>query len=67
MAVPPAQPWVTSVSGSPQYATGSPSAVSSMLVIVVPSGDPQVVREAHVTAYHVLWELVHVFLEARVV
>ncbi len=33
-------------------------------VIVVPSRDPQVVREAHVTAYHVLWELVHVFLDA---
>lgn len=32
-------------------------------VIVVPSGDPTVVREGHVTAYHVLWELVHVFLE----
>jgi D-sedoheptulose 7-phosphate isomerase len=33
-------------------------------VIVVPSADPRVVREAHVTAYHVLWELVHVFLDA---
>ncbi len=33
-------------------------------VIVVPSTDPQVVREAHVTVYHVLWELVHVFLDA---
>jgi D-sedoheptulose 7-phosphate isomerase len=32
-------------------------------VIVVASGDPTVVREGHVTAYHVLWELVHVFLE----
>jgi D-sedoheptulose 7-phosphate isomerase len=32
-------------------------------VIVVPSGDPHVVKEVHVTAYHVLWELVHVFLE----
>jgi D-sedoheptulose 7-phosphate isomerase len=31
------------------------------------AGDPQVVREGHVTAYHVLWELVHVFLEAGVV
>ncbi|WP_214370331.1 SIS domain-containing protein [Pseudonocardia sp. H11422] len=33
-------------------------------VIVVPSEDPRVVREAQVTAYHVLWELVHVFLDA---
>ena len=33
-------------------------------VIVVHSADPRVVREAHVTAYHVLWELVHVFLDA---
>ncbi len=32
--------------------------------IVVPSTDTRVVREAHVTAYHVLWELVHVFLDA---
>jgi D-sedoheptulose 7-phosphate isomerase len=31
--------------------------------IVVPSDDPRVVKEVHVTAYHVLWELVHVFLE----
>jgi D-sedoheptulose 7-phosphate isomerase len=32
-------------------------------VIVARSADPQVVKEIHVTAYHVLWELVHVFLE----
>jgi D-sedoheptulose 7-phosphate isomerase len=31
--------------------------------IVVPSDDPLVVKEVHVTAYHVLWELVHVFFE----
>lgn len=31
-------------------------------LVVVRSTDPRVVREAHVTAYHVLWELVHVFL-----
>ncbi len=30
---------------------------------VVPSGDPVVVQEVHETAYHVLWELVHVFFE----
>src|SRR4051794_2768953 len=27
------------------------------------SPDPRVVKEVHVTTYHVLWELVHVFLE----
>lgn len=27
------------------------------------SADPLVVKEMHVTTYHVLWELVHVFLE----
>ena len=31
--------------------------------IVVPSDDPRVVKEVHVTTYHVLWELVHVFFE----
>jgi D-sedoheptulose 7-phosphate isomerase len=30
---------------------------------VVRSDDPLVVKEVHVTTYHVLWELVHVFLE----
>jgi D-sedoheptulose 7-phosphate isomerase len=29
----------------------------------VPSDDPLVVKEVHVTAYHVLWELVHVFFD----
>ena len=32
-------------------------------LVTVPSDDPRVVKEVHVTAYHVLWELVHVFLE----
>ncbi len=32
-------------------------------LIVVRSDDPCVVKEAHVTVYHILWELVHVFLE----
>jgi D-sedoheptulose 7-phosphate isomerase len=32
-------------------------------VLVTPSADPRVVKELHVTAYHVLWELVHVFFE----
>lgn len=32
--------------------------------LVVGSDDPLVVKEGHVTAYHLLWELVHVFLDA---
>ncbi|SFK18246.1 D-sedoheptulose 7-phosphate isomerase [Streptosporangium canum] len=32
-------------------------------VLTVASDDPAVVKEIHVTAYHVLWELVHVFYE----
>src|SRR5574341_1901553 len=32
-------------------------------VIVVRSWEPRVVKEVHVTAYHILWELVHVFVE----
>ena len=32
-------------------------------VLVAGSDDPLVVKEIHVTAYHLLWELTHVFLE----
>ena len=32
-------------------------------LLLIPSADPRVVKELQVTAYHVLWELVHVFLE----
>ena len=32
--------------------------------LVVRSGDPLVVKEGHVTAYHLLWELVHVFFDS---
>jgi D-sedoheptulose 7-phosphate isomerase len=32
-------------------------------VFVAPSDDACVVKELHVTIYHVLWELVHVFFE----
>ena len=31
----------------------------------IPSGDPHIVKEGHVTAYHLLWELVHVFFDAQ--
>ena len=33
-------------------------------VLVVRSDDPLVVKEGHVTAYHLLWELVHVFFDS---
>ncbi|MET8862326.1 SIS domain-containing protein [Nonomuraea sp. NPDC004580] len=36
-------------------------------VVVVRSGDPLVVKEVHMTIYHVLWELVHVFYELEAV
>jgi D-sedoheptulose 7-phosphate isomerase len=42
-------------------AIGASPAVNHLLV--ARSGDPRVVKETHVTMYHVLWELVHVFLE----
>ncbi|HEU4913007.1 MAG TPA: SIS domain-containing protein [Actinomycetes bacterium] len=32
-------------------------------LVVTGTEDPRIVKEMHVTAYHVLWELVHVFLE----
>ncbi len=32
-------------------------------VLVAHSSDPRVVKEMHVTLYHILWELVHVFFE----
>nr|WP_211244199.1 SIS domain-containing protein [Actinospica robiniae] len=32
-------------------------------VLLARSDDSRVVKEVHVTAYHILWELVHVFLE----
>jgi D-sedoheptulose 7-phosphate isomerase len=32
--------------------------------LVVDSEDPLVVKEGHVTAYHLLWELVHVFFDS---
>jgi len=32
-------------------------------VLTARSDDPRVVKEVHVTSYHLLWELVHVFFE----
>jgi D-sedoheptulose 7-phosphate isomerase len=42
-------------------AAGGSDAVHHLLV--ARSSDPLVVKEVHVTAYHVLWELVHVLFE----
>ncbi|MFC4056124.1 SIS domain-containing protein [Actinomadura syzygii] len=33
--------------------------------LIARSDDPCVVKELHVTAYHILWELVHVFIERQ--
>ncbi|MGH3763843.1 MAG: D-sedoheptulose-7-phosphate isomerase [Pseudonocardiaceae bacterium] len=32
-------------------------------IVIAHSEDPRVIKEVHVTAYHVLWELVHVFFQ----
>jgi D-sedoheptulose 7-phosphate isomerase len=32
-------------------------------VLLAATTDPRVIKEVHVTMYHVLWELVHVFFE----
>ena len=32
-------------------------------VLVAAATDPRVIKEVHVTMYHILWELVHVFFE----
>jgi D-sedoheptulose 7-phosphate isomerase len=32
-------------------------------VLTAASDDPRIVKEVHVTTYHILWELVHVFLD----
>ena len=31
-------------------------------LLVAPAAEPQIVKEMQVTIYHILWELVHVFL-----
>jgi D-sedoheptulose 7-phosphate isomerase len=32
-------------------------------IVTADSSDPRVIKEVHVSTYHILWELVHVFLE----
>jgi D-sedoheptulose 7-phosphate isomerase len=46
----------------------SPEVPSAQVIhLSVPSHDPCIVQETHEMLYHVLWELVHVFFEHRVV
>ncbi len=42
---------------------GAGVAIPADHVLRAESDDPHIVKEIHVTMYHVLWELVHVFLE----
>ena len=42
---------------------GGGSRIVADHLLTAASDDPRVVKEVHVTVYHVLWELVHVFLE----
>ena len=53
------------LTGGAVQSRGSPIATSKAVdhLLVAASADPRVVKEMHVTAYHVLWELVHVFFE----
>ena len=53
------------LTGGSVQSRGGPIAASKAVdhLLVAASADPRVVKEMHVTAYHVLWELVHVFFE----
>jgi D-sedoheptulose 7-phosphate isomerase len=46
-----------------RYPVSPGAAVLADHVLRAGSDDPRIVKEVHVTMYHVLWELVHVFLE----
>jgi D-sedoheptulose 7-phosphate isomerase len=43
---------------------GSGGACEADHCLTIASDDPLVVKEGHVTAYHLLWELVHVFFDS---
>ena len=51
------------LTGGAASASATPDAAD--FPFAVPSDDPLVVQETHEILYHVLWELVHVFLEHR--
>ena len=44
--------------------TGLGGACEADDCLTIASADPLVIKEAHVTAYHLLWELVHVFFDS---
>ncbi len=45
------------------HPAGPAAAIPADHVLRAESDDPRIVKEIHVTMYHVLWELVHVFLD----
>jgi D-sedoheptulose 7-phosphate isomerase len=49
------------LAGSSGGAIGASPAVDH--VLASSASDPRIIKEVHVTTYHVLWELVHVFFE----
>jgi D-sedoheptulose 7-phosphate isomerase len=49
------------LAGAGGGATGASPAVDH--VLASSASDPRITKEVHVTTYHVLWELVHVFFE----
>jgi D-sedoheptulose 7-phosphate isomerase len=49
--------------GSGEHLPGLSTATDGAYRFEVPSDDPSIVQETQETAYHVLWELVHVFFE----
>jgi D-sedoheptulose 7-phosphate isomerase len=49
------------LAGGEDSAIGASPAVDYLFT--VRSADPRIVKEVHVTTYHLLWELVHVFFE----
>jgi D-sedoheptulose 7-phosphate isomerase len=51
------------LTGGDGAAAGAAAGKVAEHVLVAGSSDPRVVKEMHVTLYHVLWELVHVFFE----
>jgi len=52
---------VALVGGADGGAIAAATAADHLLVAA--SDDPRIVKEVHVTTYHILWELVHVFFE----
>ncbi|MGP3935205.1 phosphoheptose isomerase [Nonomuraea sp. KM88] len=50
---------------TPATAAGAPAGVAAEHVLAAHSDDPLIVREIHITVYHLLWELAHVFLESE--